>query len=75
MRSELNPKIKENLWAFCELALTIYTLKETAEVLGRGGSHMAKNPCADLIKDTGEVARINKLVIPTCLDTLYDLIK
>ena len=41
-----------------------YTLKETAETLGRGGSHLTKNPCADIIKNEAEVKRINEIVLP-----------
>lgn len=70
----LVPKIYENLWVFCELSLTIYTLKETAEVLGRGGSHMTTNPCKDIIINTDEVTRINNFVLPTLFDKLYTII-
>lgn len=68
---DLNPKLlkgssefSNNLWTFCELALTAYALKETAEILKRGGSHMAENPCADLIKNFDEFKRINEIVLP-----------
>jgi len=70
---ELNPILLGNadkfgsfprLWEFCELAKTAYTLKETAEVLGRGGSHYCTNPCKDIIINTAEVERINKVVLP-----------
>lgn len=61
---ELAPWVAENLWEFCELAMTAYALKETAEVLGRGGSHFTTNPCCDLIKNPEEVTRINKVVLP-----------
>lgn len=56
---ELSEKIMGQLWTFCELALSIYQLKATAELLGRGGSHMSKNPCADLILDK-DYAKKNK---------------
>ena len=61
---ELNPCILGSIWKFCELALTAYSLKETAEVLGRGGSHMTTNPCRELIKNPEEVKRINEVVLP-----------
>ena len=60
----LNPKVEENLWKFCELAKTAYTLKETAEVLGRGGSHYTSNPAKDIIQNEAEVKRINEVVLP-----------
>ena len=57
-----------DLWTFCELMETAYTLKETAEVFGRGGSHYAANPIAGLIKNTGETKRINEVVLPAIFD-------
>jgi len=71
---ELNPVIEENLWVFCELALSIYSLKETAEVLGRGGSHMTNNPCQSVIKNKTEVKRINEIVIPALCQELWDML-
>lgn len=61
---DLAEGIKKNLWKFCELVTTAYTLKKTAEVLGRGGSHYTTNPVADIIKNGEEVERINKAVLP-----------
>jgi len=52
------------LWTLCELIETVYTLKETAEVLGRGGSHYTTNPCADIIQNKAERDRINSEVLP-----------
>lgn len=70
----LNEKRKDNepkcrftdaqLWKLCELMATAYTLRETAEVLGRGGAHYTTNPCAKIIKNTREVDRINSKVLP-----------
>lgn len=77
---DLNPKLLEgksdyanNLWTFCELALSAYALKETAEVLGRGGSHMTSNPCQDVIKNNEEVKRINGVVLPAIFDAIEEL--
>ncbi len=70
---DLNPKIKKHLWEFCELALTAYTLKETAETLGRGGSYMTTNPCKDLIINKAEVTRINDVVLPAIFNALNDI--
>jgi hypothetical protein len=52
------------------LILTAYALKETAEVLGRGGSHCSSNPLADLIKNEIEVKRINEIVLPAIFDEI-----
>lgn len=69
-------KISEkNLWTFCELVQTAYSLKETAEVLGRGGSHYSNNPCSDLIKNTDEVTRINSIVLPAIFNEIDKILK
>lgn len=60
-----------DLWTLCELFKTFYTLKETAEVLGRGGAHYTTNPCADLIKNETETARINNIVLPQIFEEIY----
>lgn len=63
--------LQGKLWTFCEVVQTIYHLRETAEVLGRGGSHYTTNPCADLIKNPDEVKRINEVLIPKLIDEMY----
>lgn len=62
------------LWVFCELVCTAYTLKETAEVLGRGGSHFTTNPCAELIKNPLEVERINCVLLPAIFNQLKEIL-
>ena len=42
-------KEDKDIWTLAELFKTFYTLKETAEVLGRGGSHYTNNPCSLII--------------------------
>ena len=66
--------VRNKLWTFCEVVQTIYHLRETAEVLGRGGSHYSTNPCADLIKNPDEVKRINEVLIPKLIDEMYILL-
>lgn len=62
------------LWTFCELASTAYTLKEAAEVLGRGGSHFTTNPLAELIMNKDEVTRINEIVLPAIFDKIGEIL-
>ena len=71
---KLAPQIEENLWQFCEQALTIYTLKEAAEVMGRGGSHMASHSERSfIIGNCGEYAEnINNVVLPRLLQVFWD---
>jgi len=60
-----------DLWTLCELFETFYTLKKTAEVLGRGGAHYTTNPACDLIKNPAEVVRINEIVLPQIFEEIY----
>jgi hypothetical protein len=60
----LNPTIKKNLWVFCELVLSAYTLKDMAGLAHRGGSHMTTNPCKELLQDTALEDRINTVLLP-----------
>lgn len=63
-----------DLWVIAELFETFYTLKETVEVLGRGGSHYTTNPISDLIKNTNEVERINNIVLPAIFEEIYKIL-
>lgn len=70
--SEINHK---HLWEFCDLAKTIYCLKEAAEVLGRGGSHYTGDPlCKDLVKDEVYVKHLNEEVLPKLIKTAEGLL-
>ncbi len=72
---ELVPNVKENLWSFCELVETAYVLKETAEVLGRGGSHYTANLCKDIVVNKDEVKRINDVVLPAIFKEINKIFK
>ena len=63
-----------DLWTLVELFSTFYKLKETAEVLGRGGSHYTNNPCKDLIINVDEVTRINNVVLPQIFEEIYKIL-
>ena len=62
-------------WVFCELVLTAYQLKATAEMLGRGGSHITTNPCASIIKDEAYTKHINEIVLPAVFDKIADTLR
>lgn len=62
------------LWTLCELFKTFYTLKETAEVLGRGGANYTANPCKDVIINQDEVKRINEVVLPAVFEEIYKIL-
>jgi len=62
------------LWKLVELFKTFYTLKECAEVLGRGGSHYTTNPCTEIIINADEVTRINNIVLPAIFEEIYKIL-
>lgn len=62
------------LWKLAELFKTFYTLRECAEILGRGGAHYTTNPCKDIILNTEETARINNVVIPVLIEEIYKIL-
>ena len=62
------------LWKLCELFQTFYTLKESSEVLGRGGSYYTSNPCKNIITNTNEVNRINEIVLPSIFIEIYKIL-
>ena len=61
-------------WKFLEIVNTIYNLKMTAEVLGRGGSYYSNNPLSEEIKNHDEVRRINEDLIPKLIDEMYKVL-
>jgi len=63
-----------DLWVISELFMTFYTLKSTAEVLGRGGSHMTTNPLSKLIINKNEVKRINEVLLPHVFVEIYKIL-
>ena len=70
----LNVKLRgDSLWKFYELAKTAYKLKEAAEILGFGCSHVTDNPLAEVIKNKAEVDRINQIVLPQIFDAINEL--
>ena len=62
------------LWTLVELFSTFYKLRETAEVLGRGGAHYTNNPCKDIIINKEEVDRINNIVLPNIFEAIYKIL-
>jgi len=61
-------------WKLAELMKTAYNLRTTAEVLGRGGSHITNNICQDIIKNEGEVKRINEKVLPAIFEEIEKIL-
>lgn len=61
-------------WKLMELMKTYYNLKLTAEVFGRGGSHVSSNPLCDEIKDEELVKKINNVLLPKVFEEVYKIL-
>ncbi len=72
---DLSESISNNLWLFCELVLSAYTLIGATEVLGRGGSHYCENPHREVIKNAVEVKRINEVVLPAIFAEIQKIVE
>ena len=54
----------EESWALSELMETAYILRNTADLFHRGGSHVARNPCINILKRSKENKLINETLLP-----------
>ncbi len=64
-----------NLWKFCELAESIYTLKKSAELFHRGGSHIVYNAkYKEIMQNKEWCEHINYVIIPALIDELYKVL-
>ena len=70
----LNPHIEKNLWQITELAKSIYTLKASAELFHRGGSHQATNVGKDYLKDMELYEKLHYEYIPRQCQAFWDII-
>lgn len=61
------------VWTFCELVKTVYTLREVAGIYNRGGSHITSNPCKEVLLDQKQYELINFVQIPALIDEIYKL--
>lgn len=64
----------KQLWTFCELVESIYTLKKTAELFHRGGSHITTNPLREQLINKDWTNHINEVLIPNQIDELYKVL-
>lgn len=70
-----NPFTDKEQWKILELMKALYTARKYSDMLHRGGSCIAENPCKDLIKNNKEYTRINEKVIPALLEKLYSILE
>ena len=67
-------KDEADIWTLAELFQSFYTLKESAEFFGRGGSHYTNNPCKKLLTNKKLVNRINEILLPEIFKEIYKIL-
>lgn len=55
---------EKEMWKLLDYMKTFYTLKETAAVFGRGGSHFTSSANLEIIKSEDIAEHINKVMLP-----------
>ena len=68
------PFIDSEIWQIVELMKTFYICRKYSDLLHVGGAHYTTNPAKEIIQNETEYDRINKNVIPTILNKLYDIL-
>ncbi len=71
----VNPFTDSEIREICELMKSFYIAREYADMVYRGGAHYANNPAAEIIKSEDEYKRINNIVIPAIMESLYEVLE
>lgn len=72
----INTPLSDNeIWTLCELMQTFYTLRQISDLYYINSSHIADNPCKDLLKNDEEYQRINKILIPNVMKEVYKILE
>jgi hypothetical protein len=58
------------IWKLCDFMKSFYTLRETAEVLGRGHSYFTKKAKLETVKDEIMCKKINEIMLPSIFDEI-----
>jgi len=61
-------------WEISDLMKSFYTLKEAAEVLGRGGSNLTDKGNRDAIKSEQMAKEINEKMLPSLFQEIYKIL-
>lgn len=63
-------------WELAELFKQFYTLRDSAEMFGRGGCHISTSKATkDIIKDEKLAERINKEMLPKVFERIYQILE
>jgi hypothetical protein len=62
------------IWKLLELAKTFYILKDAADLFERGGAHITRNDCYDVIKDQDTYLDVIKVKLPAVISEICNLL-
>lgn len=65
---------EKETWIILELMKSIYTARNYSDMIHIGGSHYTSNPNKEDIKNDTEYKRINEVVIPKLLESVYAIL-
>lgn len=65
---------EDQVYELIDYMLSFYALRETAAILGRGGSHITERAKSELLVDKDEVAKINDVMIPELEERIIKLL-
>ena len=62
------------IWILCDLMMTFYTLRKTAELFRRGYSHQTERAKIEDIQSTEQEDHINKVLLPKVFEKIAKLL-
>lgn len=68
------PLTDDEIWELVDLMKTAYTLRKTAEVMGRGYSHYTSRAKVEEVKKPEYVETINQIMIPAVMERVRALL-
>lgn len=71
----VSPFTDSEILKICELMGSFYIAQKYSTMIRRGGAHYTKNPAAEIIKSEDEYKRINNIVIPAIMESLYKILE
>jgi hypothetical protein len=63
----------DEIWKLCDYMKTFYTLRETAEVFGRGYSYYTERAKLEIVKNLDMVKTINEIMLPSIFTEIEKL--
>lgn len=68
------PLNNNEIWLLCDYMNTFYTLKKSAEIFERGGSHYTEKAFIEEVQNKDIYEKINKEILPALFDRIQKLL-